>query len=349
MSPFTYSARVRYRRRAQPFAARACGRAGFTLIELLVVIAIITILAAMLLPALQRARQQAHTAHGMANQRQIMQAVQMFNDDFGHMPYPEKGLTDGLAGAVDESSFVESDDGWNAPSAPAGPRLWADELLTGDYVPAPVFSDPGLDQTIMGDGFAFYVLPDVDPAAVVGEHELNYAYNVFFNYSSLNADADNWGGAAHNPAWSPSGGADGEMYNNLRMSMFPNPSDGSFIGDRNFQGTDVHHVAGKPSWDDHGSGFRAAPGAEGRGLLVAAGHAADQGGDKLFGFLDGHVERLRVAEYLYYNVNTGSDFFNATLDWDKGPSKFRRRLWDVRHKDPEGGDTYNGRMDSAHY
>lgn len=113
LAPFAHSQHSQRRSFKNPAAVDPN---AFTLIELLVVIAIIAILAAILLPALTRAKVGAYRVECLNHLHQMGFALKMYiNDNQHHYPYYRTGPNDSLGGANLE---------WPAALEPYYPLRW---------------------------------------------------------------------------------------------------------------------------------------------------------------------------------------------------------------------------------
>ncbi len=142
-------------------------RAAFTLIELLVVIAIIAILAAMLLPALSRAKAQGQSISCKNRLRQISLAVQMYVADYKAYPYYATNSVGvgGLAGYY-----------WHESLEPYSPLRWTNvSYHCPGYKGGISLQDPG-------GPFGSYAYNEVG-TSMVNESALGLGTRTFFPFS----------------------------------------------------------------------------------------------------------------------------------------------------------------------
>jgi prepilin-type N-terminal cleavage/methylation domain-containing protein len=260
---------------------KCCRKNGFTLIELLVVIAIIAILAAMLLPALSRAKSKALQTGCLSNEKQLQLAWLMYAND---------------------NDFI----------VPCDPSLATNQVwVGGSFIPGPastVSADPdALNTDLIRNGLLFplvnninvYHCPaDIKQASSPGVHGAAATVDLRTRSYSINAymagrsDADT--AVGQTPVFK----------RNFKLSqvLHPGPSDAIVFVCEDYLTLDDGHF-----------GFNANPAAKSWVNFPSLNNIRHHYGST-FSFADGHIEYHRWLDAETLNLTTIGQTVTATTD-----------------------------------
>ncbi|MDR3637805.1 MAG: DUF1559 domain-containing protein [Isosphaeraceae bacterium] len=171
---------------------------GFTLVELLVVIAVIGVLIALILPAVQSAREAARTSQCANNLKQIALAVAQYHDAAQRLPMGE--MPGYFSPHVAILPYLEQGSLYNAINF-----IVLNAVGYGAGGREPTWVD-AISETVCGTRLDIYVCPseeysDSAEPAWTGEHKTYWASNYAWNSGTWWPRAQSWDGLFGRSAW----------------------------------------------------------------------------------------------------------------------------------------------------